>query len=320
MTKETFGVTLESSALAFSTEGIIPDKWLQDTAGAVWNGIKAGVKSVLDLGKRMIEGGKELINAIARGDWGIFGDWFRDDPGGALAGGAAVAVAGYFLGSASGLTAVISKGIGSMWAALGSLKLGGVSVGAMLPTLQQAILGTTNTVFNLDWSQSDKSILEELKNGYNSFLNQVGESTGRILVNIAFGGAKTNPKLTLNITAAASLSITKEIEDGDDISDELIEAMGEIANTFIRYARTLAAKLGYLELRKFARNNVRTGIPAIDNRIKNWGLQESQTFTINSAIDNKIEKITEESPALGNFLEGLKEGAGDAFSDMVSMI
>jgi len=320
MAKETFGVTLESSALAFSTEGIIPDKWLQDTAGTVWNGIKAGVKSVLDLGKRMFEGGKELINAIARGDWGIFGDWFRDDPGGAIAGGAAVAVAGWFLGSASGLTAVISKGIGSMWAALGSLKLGGVSVGAMLPTLQQAILGTTNTIFNLDWSQSDKSILEELKNGYNSFLNQVGESTGRILVNIAFGGAKTNPKLTLNITAAASLSITKEIEDGDDISDELVEAMGEIANTFIRYARTLAAKLGYLELRKFARNNVRTGIPAIDNRIRNWGLQEGQTFTINSAIDNKIEKITEESPALGNFLEGLKEGAGDAFSDMVSMI
>ncbi|XZN93232.1 MAG: hypothetical protein ACM65M_10585 [Microcoleus sp.] len=320
MATQTFGVTLESSALAFSTEGIIPDKWLQDAAGTVWNGIKAGVKSALDLGKRMFEGGKELLGAIARGDWKIFGDWFKNDPGSAIAGGVAVAVAGWFIGSASGLTAVVSGGIGSMWAYLGGLKFGGIAVGALLPTLQQVILGTTNTIFNLDWSQSDKSILEELKNGYNTFLNQVGESTGRMLVNLAFGGAKTNPKLTLNLTAAASLSITKEIEDGNDISDELIDAMGEIANTFIRYARTLATKLGYLELRKFARNNIRTGIPAIDNRIKNWGIQEGQTFTINSVIDNKIEKITEENPALGNFLEGLKEGASDAFSDMVSMI
>ena len=320
MAKETFGVTLESSALAFSTEGIIPDKWLQDTAGTVWNGIKAGVKSVLDLGKRMFEGGKELINAIARGDWGIFGDWFRDDPGGAIAGGAAVAVAGWFLGSASGLTAVISKGIGSMWAALGSLKLGGVSVGAMLPTLQQAILGTTNTIVNIDWLQSDNSILAELENSHSAFLNQFGESTGRMLVGLAFGGAKSNPKLTLNITAAASLAITKEIEDGNDISDELIEAMGELANTFIRYARGLAIKLGYLGMRQFARNNIRTGIPAIDKKIESLGLQEGQTFTINSAIDNKIEKITEENKYLGNFLEGLKEGAGDAFSDMITMI
>ncbi|WP_377478905.1 MAG: hypothetical protein P2A85_09160 [Microcoleus anatoxicus] len=267
----------------------------------------------------MFEGGKELLGAIARGDWKIFGDWFKNDPGGAIAGGAALAVAGFFVAGATGLTGVVSGGIGSMWASLGSIKIGGFAIGAMLPTLQQAILGTTNTVLNIDWLQSDKSILAELENGYTSFLGQVGESVGRMLVAIAFGGAKKNPKLTLNISAAASLSITKEIDDGDNISDELIESMASLANTFIRYARTVAMKFGYLGIRQFVRNNVRTGIPAIDKQIENLGLQEGQTFTINSALDQKIEKVAEKDKNLGNFLENFKEGVLDAFSDLIVM-
>lgn len=320
MSATTFGVTLESSALAFSTEGIIPDKWIQEIAGPVWTAIKSGLQSALDLGKRMFEGGKELLSAIAYGNWKIFGDWFKNDPGGAIAGGLALGVAGFFVAGATGLTGVISGGIAAMWSSLASVKIGGFAVGAMLPTLQQAILGTTNTVLNIDWLQSDKSILAELENGHASFLNQVGEETGRMLVGIVFGGAKRNPKLTLNISAAAALSITKQINDGDDISDELIESMATLTNLFIRYAKTLAIKFGYLGVRRFARENVRTGIPAIDNQIKNLGLQESQTFTINGKLDEKIEKITEENKNLGNLLEGLKEGILDAFNDYIIMV
>lgn len=320
MTTATFGVTLESSALAFSTAGIVPNKWIQDTAGAIWNGIKNGVSSAMDLGKRMFEGAKEIINAISRGDWKIFTDWFRDDPVSAIAGGAAVAVTGWFIGSVTGITAVVTGGIASMWGALGSIKIGGFAVGAMLPTLQQAIVGVGSTVMNLDWAKSDKSILAELNGAYLSFLNNVGESTGRMLVAFALGGNKNKPRLTLNISAAAALSITKEIDNDNDLEDELIEAMAEMANIFIRYAQNLAGKLGYLQLRKWARTDLRTGVKAIDDKIKNWGLIEGETFTISSAIDNKFEKITEENPPLGNFLEGLKNGVGDAFSDMILMV
>jgi hypothetical protein len=83
---------------------------------------------------------------IARGDWGIFGEWLKDDPKGAIAGGAAVAVAGWFIGSATGITAVASQGIASMWATLGSVKIGGFTLGMMLPTLQQAIVGGGNAL------------------------------------------------------------------------------------------------------------------------------------------------------------------------------
>ena len=318
-TAATFGVTLESSALAFSTAGIIPDKWIQDTAGAVWNGIKAGVSSAIDLGKRMFEGGKEVIAAIARGDWNIFANWFKDDPGSAIAGAGAVAVAGWFVAGATGITAVVTGGIGSMWATLGSLSFGGLAVGAMLPSLQQVIVSGGSTLVNLDWAKSDKAILAELNGAYLAFLNNVGESVGRMMVALALGGAKTNPRLTLNISAAAAFSITKEIEDGNDISDELVESMSEIANIFIRYATNLAGKLGYLELRKWSRSNIRTGIPAIDNKIKNWGLIEGQSFTISGALDDKIEKITEDNPPLGNLLEGMKDGVSDAFGDMILM-
>jgi hypothetical protein len=316
MTKQTSGVTLESSALAFSTAGVTPDKWIQDAAGAVWSAIKSGVNSVIDLGKRMLSGGKELLGAIARGDWQIFKDWFRDDPGSALAGGAAVIVGGWFVGTASGIFAVAGSGISAMWASLGSLSLGGIAIGSMLPTLQQAIVSTGNTLYNIDWAKSDTAILAELNGGYLTFLNNVGESTGRMLAGFALGGGKANPKLNISITATAALIITAK-QEGSDIEEELIEELSQLANVFMRYVSTLAGKLGYLELRKYARQNVRTGIKAIDKKIENWGLQEGQTWTIAQKVDDKIEKITEKDAALGNFLEGLVEGFGDGLSDYI---
>lgn len=318
------GVTVEESALALSTQNVTPGNWVKDAIGTLWGGIQKGVKSVKDLGQRIFKGGEEMLAAIARGDFKLFENWLEDDPIAAVAGGAALALSGWLVGSAiagvasaTGLTSILSGGIGAMWAALKSASIGGLTVGAFLPSMQQVVLGASTAIMNLDWQQSDKSIIRELESSYLSFLNSVGESTGRMLVAFAFGGARTNPRLTLNISAAASLSITKEIEDGNDISEELIDAMSEMANLFIRYAKTLAAKLGYLQMRKYARENIRTGNLYLDEKIKNWGIVEGQSFVISRVIEEKIEKITEENPPLGNFLEGLNEGASDAFSDLI---
>lgn len=313
-----WGVQIEDSALAFTTEGVTPGKWLKDAAGEVWGAIKRGVQAVTDFAKKVFEGGKELLSAIARGDWGLFGQWLKNDPLGFLAGGAAVAVAGWFIGSATGLSALAVGGAAKMWAALGSIKLGGVALGSMLPSLQQAIVGTTNTILNVDWLQSDASILAELTSVHNSFMNTFGESVGRLLVGMFLGGGKSNPKLTINVTGAAAVAIEAE-QGGNNITNEIVEELSNLANTFIRYAKNLAFKIGYMNLRKWTRENVRTGIKAIDEKIANWGLQEGQSFTINGTIDEKIEKITEDNAALGNFLEGLKEGALDGFNDFVVM-
>ncbi|MEG4160450.1 hypothetical protein QUA06_28175, partial [Microcoleus sp. POL8_C6] len=299
---KTWGVTIDNSALAFSTEGVNPGKWLQNTASQVWGAIKKGVQTVVEFGKKIWEGGKELLAAIARGDWGLFGQWMKDDPLGFLAGGAAVAVAGWFIGSATGLTALASGGIASMWSALGSVKLGGVALNAMLPTLQQAIVGTTNTVLNIDWLQSDNSILAELQAVHSSFINTFGESVARLFVGMFLGGGKSNPKLKINITGAAAVAIQAEQDTGNNITEELIDELSNLANAFIRYARNLAAKIGYMNIRKLVREKVRTGIKAIDDKIANWGLQDGQSFVINQKIDDKIEKITETNADLGNFL------------------
>lgn len=315
MTK-TSGVTLESSALAFSTAGIVPDKWLQETAGKVWSAIQNGVQSAVNLGKRMFEGGKELISAIVRGDWNIFADWFQNDPGGAIAGGGAVAVAGYFIVTKLKIVPAAGFAISAMWAKLRALKIGGLTLGLMFPTLQQAIVSTGNTVYNIQWGKSDDSILKQLESGYVTFLGNVGESTGRMLAALMLGGAKKNPKLTINITATAALIITAK-QDGNDIEEELIQELSQLANTFLKYAVQLAGQLGQLGTRAFARQNVRTGVKAIDEQIKNWGLQEKETWSIKQKVDNKIETISEKNPALGAFLENFVEGLGDGLSDFI---
>lgn len=314
-----WGVTIEDSALAFSAEGVTPGIWLKSTARNVWGAIKRGVQTVVDFGKKIFEGGKELLSAIGRGDWKLFGQWLKDDPLGFLAGGAAVAVGGWFIGSITGLTALASGGIASMWSALGSVKLGGVALGALLPTLQGAIVGATNTVLNVDWLQSDSAILAELKAVHTSFMNTFGESTGRLLVGMFLGGGKSNPRLKINITGAAAVAIQAEQDTGKNIEKELIDELSNLTNAFIRYARNLAFKIGYMNLRKYARENIRTGIKAIDDKIANWGLQEGQSFVINQKIDEKIETITESNPDLGNFLEGFKEGLLDGFNEFVVM-
>ncbi|MCC3482708.1 MAG: hypothetical protein JGK39_32790, partial [Microcoleus sp. PH2017_12_PCY_D_A] len=96
-----------------------------------------------------------------------------------------------------------------------SIKIGGFTLGMMLPTLQQAIVGTTNTLYNLDWAQSDAAIVAELESMYNSFLNTVGESTGRMLAGFMLGGGKSNPKMNINITASAALCIRAQQEGSD---------------------------------------------------------------------------------------------------------
>ncbi|MEG4501292.1 hypothetical protein QUB05_21040 [Microcoleus sp. F10-C6] len=328
--QKNWGVTLENSALAFSTPGVTPGKWIQDTAGQIWQGIKNGVKPVLDLGRRMLEGGKELLAAISRGDIGIFFDWFKNDPIGFLAGGAAVAVGGWFLGSALGLggvassaissiTALASSGISSLWATATSIKIGGLTLGMMVPTLTSAICTGGSMLINLDWKESDKSILASLESAYNGFLETVGESAGRMLAGLVLGGGRNNPKLKINVSAAVALSIQAEME-GSEIEQELIEELSNLCNTFIRYAKNLAGKLGYMQFRKWARANVRTGIKSIDAKIANWGLIEGESYVINTVIDEKLEKVTEDNPALGSLLTGVKEGLFEGLGDFVQMV
>jgi hypothetical protein len=315
---KTFGVQLENSALAFSHNGVQPGIWLQTAAGEVWNFLKKGVKAAIDLGRKMLEGGKELLGAIFRGDWGIFVDWAKNDPLGFLAGGAAVAVGGWFIGAASGLTALAAGGISSLWATLGSIKVGGVALVAVMPSIQQAIVSGTNTIVNLDWLKSDKAMEDEMNASYLTFIGNLGESTGRLLAGLILGGGKRNPKLILNITATAAIIIQAE-QEGSNIEEEMIEELSVLANVFKRYALSLAGRAGLLELRKYARQNIRTGIPQIDRKIANWGLIEGQSFSIATSIENKIEKLEETNPVAAKFFEEALEGFGDGWSDFLVM-
>ncbi|MEG4441978.1 hypothetical protein QUB47_19055 [Microcoleus sp. AT9_B5] len=325
-TLKTYGVTVENSALAFSTPGVTPGQWLQNTAVSAWNAIKNGVQSAIDLWKRTIQGGKELLAAIGQGDIGIFLNWFKEDPKSAVAGGIAVGLAGWIMGSVTGIggalssaTAVASSGISSMWAAIGSVKLGGVALGVMLPTLQSVILGGSQVIINTDWAASDNQILATLNTQYITFLERIGEGTGRLLVGLAFGGGKANPKMKINISAAAALSIVAE-QEGSNIEEEIIEELSALANTFVKYATNLMGKLGYLQLRKWARQNFRTRIKAIDQQIENWGLQDGQSWSIAQQIQTRVDSIEETNPELHALTQGVLDGLGEGFSDFVQFI
>jgi hypothetical protein len=125
--------------------------------------------------------------------------------------------------------------------------------------------------------------------------------------------------MTINATAAAALIIQAE-QEGNDIEQEVIEEIGSLANSFLRYAKQLAAKLALLEFRKYARNNIKTGIKSIDEKIAQWGLVEGESFIINSKLDEQIEKLEETNPEAAALAEGLKDGFFDGMEDFFEVV
>lgn len=321
---KSFGATVGDTSLALSTKGVAPTNWLESFTGNVASYLSFVGDKLKLLGSNMLEGLKEMGSAIKRGDIGIFLNWIIDDPVGAGAGIAAVAVGGWFIGSAigagaasKGIVGVVSGAVASLWAKITAIRIGafgGVVIGSLLPSLKDAIIGGTQTILNLDWMQSDNAILRELQGAHINFLNIMGEGAGRLIAGFIMGGGQSNPQMTINATAAAALIIQSR-DEGSEIEEEMIDAISDLANSFLRYAKFLAAKLAYMATRGWARENIRTGISAIDEKIKNWGLIEGQSFVINSQIDEKIESIEESNPALASAVEGLKEGLFDGIGD-----
>lgn len=328
---KTFGVTAGDTSLSLSTEGVKPSNWFESFIGGAGSFFSFVGGKLEQLGKNMWEGAKELGSAIQRGDIGLFLNWIKEDPVGAGAGIAAVAIGGWFIGAQTGIGAaiansrvvsVISGAVSAMWARIAAIRIGamgGLAIGALLPNLKDLIIGGTQTIINLDWMQSDNSILQELKSTHLQFLNTMGESAGRMIAGFIMGGAKNNPQLTINMTAAAALVIQAR-DEGSEIEEEMINAISDLANSFIRYAKYLTTKLAYMATRAWARENIRTGNKELDEKIKNWGLIENQSFIINSEINEKIEKIEESNPMLAAGLEGLKDGLFEGFFEYLRII
>jgi hypothetical protein len=290
-------VTVENSSLAISL-GVKLGSWLQGIGSQIGNILSRGLLNVKNLLGNMVNGAKELFGAIARGDWNIFKNWLKEDPVAVTSGAVAVVLIGGLVVGA------VSSGIAAIAGAIGAAgTIGGVTLAGIMPTLVSGAVGGVETIYNFDFNKSDDQLLKELNQGFVNFAGVAGESLGPSLANFIIGADKL-PKLRIDRNAMRTMFMV--LEDESDTGEEILQELSTIGWALFKLARQGLFTAGFMNFRKWAKANVRSGIPWIDKAIESWGT--GKPMILSEKVNTFVSTVEEGNPVLGNFLENVIEG------------
>lgn len=302
------GVTVENSSLVLSLGGTL-GSWFGSIGSSIGNVLSQGLLNAKNLLKNMVGGAKELFAAIARGNWKIFEDWLKEDPIAVTAGAAAVIlIGGVVVGAVGAGVAAIAGAIG------GAGIFGGITLAGVMPQLVNAAVTGVQTIYNFDFNKSDDALLKELQQGFVNFSGIAGESLGRSLAGFIIGKDKT-PKLTVNMRATSTMFMV--LEDENEVAEEILEELSTIGWAVLRLARQALFTAGYINFRKWAKANIKSGIPWVDKAIASWGEEGGKPWILSEKVNQFVQAVGEQNAALGNFLEGLSEGFGEGMDEFI---
>ena len=300
------GVTAENSSLAISL-GLKLGNWFQGIGSQIGSILSRGLLNVKNLLENMVNGAKELFGAIARGDWNIFKNWLKEDPIATAAGAVAVVlIGGVVVGAVSAGVAALAAAVTGAWA------VGGITLAGIIPGLVQGAVSAGEVIYNFDFNKSDDQLLKELNQGFINFAGVAGESLGRSLANFIVGADKL-PKLKVDRNAMRTLFLV--LEDESDTGEEILEELSTIGWAIFKLARQALFSIGFMNFRKWAKQNVKSGIPWVDKAIASWGT--GKPLIISEKVNEFYEAVEKDNAALGNFLENLGEGFGEGTKEAV---
>ncbi|MEG5075917.1 hypothetical protein QUB36_13510 [Microcoleus sp. AT8-B1] len=300
------GVTVENSSLAI-TLGVKVGKWFSDIGSQIGSILSKGLLNIKNLLGNMVNGAKELFSAIGRGDWNIFKNWLKEDPIATAAGAVAVVlIGGVVVGAVAGGVAAIAAAV------TGAGAIGGITLAGIMPGLVQGAVNASEVIYNFDFNKSDDDLLKELNQGFINFAGVAGESLGRALANFIVGGDKL-PKLKIDRNAMRTLFLA--LEDESETGEEILQELSTIGWAVFKLARQALFSIGFMQFRKWAKQNVKTGIVWIDKAIASWGT--GKPLIISEKVNEFYQEIEKDNAALGNFLENFGEGFGGGTKEAV---
>lgn len=300
------GVTAENSSLAISL-CLKLGNWFQGIGSQIGNILSRGLLNVKNLLGNMVNGAKELFGAIARGDWNIFKNWLKEDPIAVTAGAVAVVlIGGLVVGAVAGGVAAIATAVA------GAGTIGGITLAGIMPSLVQGAVSASETIYNFDFNKSDDQLLKELNQGFINFAGVAGESLGRSLANFIIGADKL-PKLRLDRNAMRTMFLV--LEDESETGEEILQELSTIGWAIFKLARQALFTAGFINFRKWAKANIRSGIPWVDKAIESWGT--GKPLIISEKVNEFVQTFEKDNAALGNFLENILEGFGSGTKEAV---
>jgi hypothetical protein len=304
------GITLNDSSLGISF-GMKADKFISEIGSKIISGINQGILAVKDLIARMGQGLGAIIESIKKGNFfDLLKDLFKENPGAAVAGATAVILIG---GAA---VAAVSTGVAAIAGAIAGA--GFLTKAAILAVVVPSAIQAAQRIDNFDWQKSDAAIEAELQSQLINLYSVAGEAVGRSLAGLIVGRGQ-RAAVQINMKATATFFLILEEQNKTELQEEVLQALVSLAWAGARFIGQVALAKSYIQVRKWARQNVRTGIASIDKAIASWGLEENKSWSIASAREKAIEAVQEQNQALGNFLESFVEGFGEGLSEFLVM-
>lgn len=310
------GITdAKNTASAFTVYGDGAAKWLQKNSPTLYTYATKGIANVRDWASKIFQGGQILFDKVSKGDFGFFKDWFQEDKVGAVAGGLLIGgvavLGGVVLGSVIG-------GISGMVAAAGGA--GALLTAVSLPTLVATMWKGVSYLYDINLNETDISIETQINGAITEFYGQAGDSLGTALAGFVVGSTTRGvPKIKIYGKEIAVLyACLKEEGDTDEIGEEILQALTNMVHAGLKAAQVIGFKLTFLNVRKWIRKNVKTGIPQIDNIIKNWGVNGGQPWVLSDKIEEQIEKIEDKN--IENFMENFVDSFFDGLGDFAEVI
>jgi hypothetical protein len=290
------------------------------TASDIYNGTasKSWVQGITDFFGNIAAKIGEAIANFQIGDV-KFGDWYRDDPLGATAGAILGGTAIYFggklvLGVAGTVGRVIGavRSLGLMGAvragASGALRslggralallgapgalatrwLAGVTTGALI----RWCTGGVVKLLNFNFQATDESLDEQVTAAQNGLWGIVGASFGGILGTALCGIIPGAAVVRIN---PAKLAAIKEVDE--ELYEEIMPQLKKLIMGTVNVAKKIGFTQIYKNVRKVIKSQsplIRNFSPSLANTIEKWGEKGSKPWTINSAVEEKIESIPDE--------------------------
>lgn len=306
---------------AWTTEGIVPDKkWFSELGSSLVDWFNKPLASAGNLLKNMKDGAVEVWRSIRNGTFGkIFNQWAKDDPIGAAAGVVATGAAvGAVIIVATAAIGFVAGSAGAVLAKIGVARLltGGGGLGGAVGKL----LNGAETVYRMDWNQSDESLMEEINQSINNLYEPAGEFLGKQIAGIIAGSSTSPPKVEINVKA---LSLAWAMNP--DIRQDLLDNVSELAYLGMQTFQEIGLKLALLHGRRGIKklwerspDAVKNLIPGLNKRIQNWGEEGSKPWSFESFVNEKVEKISNEK--IQNVVEGLLSGFWQQFGNSIEYV
>lgn len=258
-------MALEIAAGTFASaivKGVVSGKWLNDISAKAVDWVKNAGKNILSYLNQVKGGAIEVFNALASGNWGLFKDWFNNAPLlPKLAGtGAALLTAGILIIGGGQILGSVGSGIGALISRIGAgvaARIGpggrafiGGGLAAAVPGMLNHVVQGSEQLWNMDWAQSDESLMAGIKGAVEGLYTPLGQALGRSVASVIVGASvKGVPKVRINIRQLANLI---EIHDGNEsVRESLLSAVSNIWYSVKSAAKRILMSQTYISARKY---------------------------------------------------------------------